>query len=238
MLGILSDSGQTFIFQCIYFSVIFEKEQNSLPLSHFFSKITRLLHHGTQPVEHQPIESVTVDNDAHFKAHDKTKQNQHVESQPLIKIVQCQMSIASVALPIQITSLLCFALGCSREKNLDNGFYLPPSQTNHTSIGSTHCSGWRIGNTAARHCRWQWSRSMLLHHPVCRCQFSQHNVMAGLQRILANLSQHIENTHAYSKHAMSAHLEVLRHANLCKPITRGQMHKHCKQTMHTPFPLT
>lgn len=164
-----------FILQPIYFTAIFETEWNSLSLKHFFflPKITRLLHRRAQAVEHQPIESVTVDNDAHFKTHDKTKLNQHAESQPPIEIVQCQMSTASAALAIQITSLLCFALGCGREKNLDNGFHLPPSQTNHTSIGSTHCSGWRIGNTATQHCRWHWSRSMLLHLPVflCQCQF-------------------------------------------------------------------
>ena len=107
----------------------------------FLTKITRPLHSGTRPVEHRPTESVTVDNDAHFMTHDKTKQSQHVQRQPPIEIVRRQMSIASAALAIQITSLLCFALGCGREKNLDNGFHLPPSQTNHTSIGSTHCSG-------------------------------------------------------------------------------------------------
>lgn len=148
----------------------------------FFTKITQPLRRGTQPLEYQPIESVTVDNDAHFKTHDKTKQSQHVERQPPIEIVQCQMSIAGAALAIQITSRLRFAFGCSREKNLDNGFHLPPSQTNHTSIGSTHYSGLCIGNTAVRRRRWQWSRLLPSHRPVCQCQLSPINLRAGGQR--------------------------------------------------------
>lgn len=179
----------------------------------FFTKITRRLHRGTQPVEHQPIESVTVDNDAHFKTHDKTKQSQHVERRPPIEIVQRQMSIGGAALAIQITSLLCFALGCGREKNLDNGFHLPPSQTNHTSIGSTHYSGSCIGNTAAQHCRWQWSRLVPPHHPVCQCQLSPHYLRAGAQRILADWSQHRLNTHTYSKRRESTFGSTLTCAN-------------------------
>ena len=91
------------------------------------------------------------------------------------------MSIAGAALAIQITSRLRFAFGCSREKNLDNGFHLPPSQTNHTSIGSTHYSGLCIGNTADRRCRWQWSRLLPPHRPVCQCQLSPLNLRAGGQ---------------------------------------------------------
>lgn len=72
--------------------------------------------------------SATVDNDAHFKTHDKTKQSQHVERQPPIRIVQCQMSIASAALAIQITSLLCFAFGCGRKKPLIMVFIYPPAR--------------------------------------------------------------------------------------------------------------
>lgn len=194
----------------------------------FLPKITRLPHHGTQAVEHQPIESVTVDNDAHFKTHDKTKQNQHAESQPPIEIVQCQMNTASAALAIQITSLLCFALGCGREKNLDNGFHLPPSQTNHTSIGSTHCSGWRIGNTAAQHCRWHWSRSMLLHLPVflCQCQFFATQPWGRREYWQIRGSTWDKKTSHIQSTATSEHLEMFLDANLCKLITRGQMRKH------------
>ena len=42
-------------------------------LCHIFTEMTWLLHRGSQPVEHDPIEIVTVENDAHLKTHDKTK---------------------------------------------------------------------------------------------------------------------------------------------------------------------
>lgn len=61
-------------------------------------------------------------------------------------VVQCQMSIAIAALAVQIIARWCFALGCSTEKNL-NGIHLLPSQTNHTSIGSTYGSDSYIGNS-------------------------------------------------------------------------------------------
>lgn len=54
----------------------------SVNLCHIFDtfiKITRWLRCRNQTVERQAIESVTVDNDAHFKTHDKTKQNQHAK---------------------------------------------------------------------------------------------------------------------------------------------------------------
>lgn len=82
----------------------------------FLAKITRLVHRGTQPVEHQPTESVTVDNDAHFNTHGKTKQSQHAERQPPIEIVQCQTSNAGAALAIQITFLLLCIRMRQREK--------------------------------------------------------------------------------------------------------------------------
>jgi len=118
-------------------SVVNETGHNGFSVI-FFCKRTWLLHCRIRPVEHQPIESVTVDNDAHFKDHDKTKQSQRVERPPPIQIVRFQMSIATAAPAIPTASRLCFASRCGREKNLDNGFHLPPSQTHHTSTGSTH----------------------------------------------------------------------------------------------------
>lgn len=99
---------------------------------------------GANPNSISPL-SVTVVDKCSFPDTKGNKNKISTEKcQPHVETVQSQMSIACAAFVIQITSFLYFALGCGRQKNLGNGFHLPPNKTNHANIGSTHCFGWHI----------------------------------------------------------------------------------------------
>lgn len=164
----------------VYLSLIFPKLQGCKTLQ-------------PNPCSISPLRLSQLRTTLCFKMDDKTKPC--CRKSDCAEIVQHQIRIASAALAIQIISLLCLAFWCGRQKKtkqnkkLDNGFHLPPSQTNRTSIGSTYCSGWCIENTASQHCRWQWSRSRYPYYPVSKCQFSPHNIRAGVQWMLTDLLQ-------------------------------------------------
>jgi len=165
-----------------------------------------------------------------------TKQNKisMKKSQPPIKTVQCQICITGAALVIQITSLLCFPLGCGREKSLDNGFHLPPSKTNHTDIRSTHCCSWRIRklqtSTVGR-CGAGWCRRITLCASATFHHTTSEQERRGSWQICQSPYKTVLNSHTCRNHARNLNLEVLAisYTNSSSGVRCINMSAHMKQ---------